>query len=93
VVLGARGKKGRPLQWLAIACSVFGLLIGKYFIVAHFVVTGNTGWAGTSYFDPRLVQIFFKVLPETLSPFDALWAFIALRVAWRIPKPTTIQVS
>jgi len=92
VVLGARGKKGRPLQWMAIACAVFGLLVGKYFTVAHFVTTSK-GWEGTSIFDTQLIEVFFKVFPDTLSPWDGLWAFIALRVAWRIPKPTTVHVS
>jgi len=92
VVLGARGKKGRPLQWMAVACAVFGLLVGKYFTGAHFV-TVSKGWEGTSIFDTQLVEVFFKVFPDTLSPWDGLWAFIALRVAWRIPKPTTVHVS
>ena len=91
VLLGSRKKKGRNLQWIAVACSVLGLLIGKYFIVAHFAIKGSG--ADLSLFDPRLVKVFFKVLPDTLSPFDALWAFIALRMAWRIPRPTTLQAG
>jgi hypothetical protein len=38
------------------------------------------------------VPVFFKLLPSFLSPFDALWVFIALRIAWRIPKSRSVQV-
>ncbi|MEQ1919846.1 MAG: hypothetical protein ABL955_11660, partial [Elusimicrobiota bacterium] len=33
----AGGKRGRRLQWVAVACSTLGLLLGKYFYVAHMV--------------------------------------------------------
>jgi hypothetical protein len=93
VLLGARKKRGRELQWIALACSVFGLVVGKYFTIAHLVITKNPDARNLSHFDPRLVQFFFSHLPSFLSPFDALWVFIALRVAWRIPKPRAVQVS
>ncbi len=92
VVLGARGKKGPKLQWLAVGCSILGLVLGKYFIVVHAIVTHVEDARGLSYFDPRLVRTFVEVLPKVLSPFDALWVFIALRIAWRIPKSTSIEV-
>jgi hypothetical protein len=93
VLLGARKKRGRNLQWIAIGCSVLGLVLGKYFTVAHMIITHVEGAKDLSHFDPRLVPVFFKVLPSFLSPFDALWVFIALRVAWRIPKPRAVQVG
>ena len=93
VLLGARKKRGRNLQWIALACSVLGLLLGKYFTIAHLIIANVEGAKELSHFDPRLVEIFFRALPDFLSPFDALWVFIALRVAWKIPKPTTIQVG
>jgi hypothetical protein len=92
VLLGAGRKRGSQLQWVAVGCSVLGLIFGKYFIVAHAIVTHVEGAQGLSYFAPQLFRIFIEVLPKVLSPFDALWAFIALRIAWRIPKPTMIQV-
>jgi hypothetical protein len=93
VVLGAGQKRGKNLQWLAVGCSVLGLIVGKYFIVAHAVITHVEGAKDVSYFDPRLVPLFFEVLPKVLTPFDALWVFIALRVAWRVPKAKTVRVS
>lgn len=93
VLLGARKKRGRELQWIALACSVLGLVLGKYFTIAHLIITHVQDAKDLSHFDPRLVPVFFKVLPSFLSPFDALWVFIALRVAWRIPKPRAVQLG
>lgn len=92
VLLGARKKRGVQLQWVAVLCSILGLFLGKYFTVAHEIVTHVEGAQGLSHFDPRIFQVFLEVLPKVLSPFDALWAFIALRIAWRIPRPTLVQV-
>ena len=33
----AGGKRGRRLQWVAVGCSTLGLVLGKYFFVAHMV--------------------------------------------------------
>ncbi len=93
VLLGARKKRGRNLQWLALGCAVLGLVLGKYFTIVHLILTNVEEAKDLSHFDPRLVPVFFRLLPSFLSPFDALWVFIALRVAWRIPKATEIQVS
>jgi len=93
VLLGARKKRGKNLQWIAVACSVLGLLLGKYFTIAHLIIVNVEDAKDLSHFDPRLVPVFFRALPDFLSPFDALWVFIALRVAWRIPKPTKLEVS
>ena len=93
VLLGARKKRGKNLQWIALACSVLGLLLGKYFTIAHLIIANVPDAKDLSHFDPRLVPIFFEVLPDFVSPFDALWVFIALRVAWGIPKPTKLEVG
>jgi len=93
VHLGARRKRGRNLQWIAIGCSVLGLLIGKCFVTSHLIITSNPDLKNLSHFDPRLVQYFFTHLQTLLSPFDALWVFIALRVAWRIPRERSVQVT
>ncbi len=89
VHLGAHKKRGRNLQWIAVGCSVLGLVIGKYFAIAHYIITHVPEAKGLSFFDP----IFFRIIPEYLTPFDALWVFIALRVAWRIPRERSVQVG
>jgi hypothetical protein len=92
VRLGARKKKGAKLQLIAVVCSIFGLLLGKYFTVTWYVVTKVPAAHGMSWVDPRLFKIFVQILPKVLSPWDLLWAFIALRAAFRIPRPTSVRV-
>jgi hypothetical protein len=90
VVLGARGKKGRQLQMIAAGCSLLGLVLGKYFIVAHVIKT-QLG-VNISYFDVKIIQFFFGNLGLFLQPFDALWAIFALLAAWSVPKPIQLDV-
>jgi len=42
--------------------------------------------------DPRIFRVFFEEFPRVVTPFDGLWVFIALRVAWRIPRSTRVLV-
>ena len=35
VVMGAGGKKAQVLQFVAVGCAILGLLLGKYFTMAH----------------------------------------------------------
>jgi hypothetical protein len=94
VLHGARGRRGRALQGLAVGCATLGLLFGKYFIVAHAVREMAAGQGvAVSYVDPRLLGVFAEVLPKTLSPFDALWLFLALGVAWGIPRRTEVTLA
>lgn len=92
VLLGAGRKKSAQLQVVAVLCSIFGLVLGKYFTVAYLIVHRVESAKGLSYFDPRLFNVIFQVLPKVLSPWDALWAFIALRIAFRILRPTDVRV-
>jgi hypothetical protein len=92
VFLGARKKKGTQLQWIAVGCAVLGLLLGKYFIVAHEIVTNIEVAKDWSLVDPRIVRVFFSAFTEFLSPWDALWTFFAFGAAWKVPKPTQIKV-
>jgi hypothetical protein len=93
VLFGAGQKRSRELQWIAVACSVLGLVVGKYFIVAHAIVTYAKGAEGMSMFEPRLVLVFLENFAKFLSPWDLLWVFLAFRVAWRVPKPRDVRVS
>jgi hypothetical protein len=92
VVLGAGRKKGPNLQWLAVCCSILGLVIGKYFVVAHAIVTHVKGLEGASMIDPGIFQIVLDFFPKMLTPFDGLWVFIALRIAWRVPRQARVLV-
>jgi hypothetical protein len=99
VVIGAGRKKSQVLQIVAVLCAAFGLVIGKYFIVVHaikdFVAKedGQEAADAISYVGGNTVEFFVELLPEVVSPFDALWLLLALGIAWRIPKPTAVIVG
>lgn len=95
----AGGRRGRRLQWVAVGCSTLGLLLGKYFFVAHMVrglaaaapaaaAEGVPGW-----FDPRVFIFFLNVLPRMTGIYDALWLFLALNSAWRVVQPAQVALS
>ena len=86
VFIASGRKRGRNLQWVALASAVLGLFVGKYFAFAHAAVTRVEEARGLSLFDPRLMRFFVAVFPEVLSPFDFVWVLLAFRGAWRIPE-------
>ncbi|MBI4422166.1 MAG: hypothetical protein HY554_00470 [Elusimicrobia bacterium] len=86
-------RKTRGLQKLSVACAALGLVLGKYFTFAHIAKTQLPQLAGASYLEPGLVQLFVVVLPRLVNAFDALWLFIALSMAWRIPRPTELKLA
>src|SRR5204863_325935 len=86
VLVGAGRKKSAQLQGVAVACALLGLLLGKYFIVAHFLIEKFPD-AGLSYLDSRLFKIFADHVTDFFRPFDLLWMFLALGAAVRVTRP------
>ena len=86
VKLGSGDAHGVRLQWVAVGCTLFGLLAAKYFIYAHFF-TSAAAEEGVSigYFNPVTLSAFPGMFFEMLSLFDLLWVFLAVSSAWRIP--------
>jgi hypothetical protein len=94
VKLGAGKGRGQTLQIAAAGMAVFGLVIAKYFILAHIVVSDPQGAElGLGYFSPGLFMLFLQNIGSSLSLFDLLWIAFALMTAWRIPAPSKIQVG
>ncbi len=105
VKLGAGKHRGKPLQVLAAALSFFGLLVAKYATFAYAVVD-NASKRGyhVSYFDPRILTgatdlpgfsvfpSFFDALPKLVTAFDAIFVFIAIAAAFRVPKATPVTI-
>jgi len=93
VKFGAKKKKGVGLQGLAVALSVVGLLVAKYFTFAYFLakMAGEQG-VELSYFDSLILQAFPEALPKMLSGFDILWVILAIGAAYKIPAPSKVQV-
>ena len=92
VVLSCGGKKGQTLQIVAVACSGLGLLLGKYFTVAH-VLRSSFPDLELSWFDSRIREIFFENIGEFIGGYDVLWLILALAIAWKIPAPTKLRMT
>ncbi len=92
VVLFSRGQRGLPLQVIAVAGSLLGIVIGKYTTFFHFLKKavanqhGEAVAAKVSLFSEKTVQVFALNIGSMLSAFDILWVFLAVITAWRIPK-------
>jgi hypothetical protein len=79
VRLGARNGRSPVLQGLAVALSVFGLVLAKLFIVAWLLHSE----AGLPLFSTTAFEVFPEAMSELLTPHDALWLGLAVFAAWR----------
>ncbi len=89
VVMMSQGKRGMPLQIVAVAASVLGILIGKYvafYDIVKDVVAKESGAEAVSMFSMNMVQFFEENLTTMARGFDALWIVLAIYTAWSIPK-------
>lgn len=95
VKLGAGKARGKALQVSAASLAVFGLLVAKYFIFAHFFAEGVLEEEGIALgpFDPVILEVFPVALPSMLSAFDLLWVFLALTTAWKLPAPSKVKLQ
>lgn len=92
VVLFARGRRGRPLQLVAVTAAVLGIVLGKYMTFFHFLKQyvgdeyGAEAIAELSMFSLSTVQFFGASAGAFISGFDALWIILAVGTAWGIPR-------
>lgn len=89
--LGAGKRKGTSLQAVAVACALLGLVLGKYFIVAH-VLIEKLPEADLSYLDGRMVKLFVDHIDKFFEPMDILWIVLALGAAIRATRATAVGV-
>ncbi len=90
ILIFSKGESGPARQYIAVLCSVFGILIGKYF--AFYVVfkewvaqeLGPETAANMSVFSLDLFGQFMGNLGEVLGPYDLLWIGLACVSAWKI---------
>jgi len=98
VVLFSRGRKGVPLQVIAVLSSVLGIAIGKYVTFFHFLKEAIAKKYGpevaseVSLFSERVIQVFIEGIGSMVSGFDILWVILAVITAWRIPKGLGVKV-
>ncbi len=97
VVMFTGGKKGMPLQMIAIVTSVLGIVIGKYmsfFESVKDVVAAERGAEAVetlSMFSMDMVQFFGENITAMASGIDALWIVLAVYTAWSIPKASGLK--
>jgi hypothetical protein len=98
VVKFAGGRKGLPLQVIAVVASLLGIAIGKYATFYHFFrqaaieTVGPEVASEITVLSPIVVETFFENFSLLLSGFDLLWVILAVAAAWRIPKSLGISV-
>jgi len=98
VVLFTGGKKGAPLQAIAVVASILGIMIGKYvdfFNVVKGITAEERGAeavATMSLFSMEMVQFFGENITAMASGFDALWIVLAVYMAWSIPKASGLKI-
>ena len=99
VMLASRGKKGLPLQVIAVLSSITGIVIGKYGTFFYWVREsvredyGAEAAADLSAFSAYMIQVFLQEIGSMVSGFDALWVFLAVVTAWKIPQGIGIKSS
>ena len=93
VKLGAGKGRGQGLQVAAAFMAVAGLVLAKYFIFAYMVSSSMSAKGqAIAWYDPRLLQMFPKMIVALSTPFDLLWILIAVSAAYRVPSPTQVAL-
>jgi hypothetical protein len=92
VAWGAGGRRGLPLQVVAVASALLGILLGKYGTFAYGVREGVKEAAGSefvpAYWDADLIDLFLDELDTVFGLFDVLWIGLAVFTAWRMLQPS-----
>jgi hypothetical protein len=98
VLLLTKGKKGAPLQGIAIVSSLLGIFIGKYITFFHFLKEAISTEYGAeiageiSLLSKNLITLFINHLDAVISGFDLLWIGIAITTAWKLLKGIGINL-
>jgi hypothetical protein len=69
------------LQIVAVASAIGGLVVEKYLIfdLQH-------GGFSPDVSQYKMLGYFVRMLPETVTPVDGIWAALAVYAAWKITK-------
>jgi uncharacterized integral membrane protein len=97
VVRFAGGRKGAPLQVIAIASSLVGIVLGKYIAYVYFIKeavreqVSEEAADSIGYFDTEVMRAFREDFSNVFSGYDLLWAGLAIFTAWRMARPSGIR--
>ncbi len=88
VVLGARDRRGLPLQVLAVVLALAGIVLGKYlaFVWIGQDELGKSGFE-LPVFSSDTVDLFWDLRSDIWGGWDLLWVGLAVVTAFRIPQP------
>lgn len=93
VLLFTGGKRGVPLQIIAVLCSLLGIVLGQYsaffFIVKAEAPKHGLDLSALPYFSMDTFHLFTAYLKELFSPFQILWIILAIGASWRILNSDT----
>ncbi|MCK4573934.1 MAG: hypothetical protein KAU36_06165 [candidate division Zixibacteria bacterium] len=98
VVWITHGKKGTPLQFIAVVSSILAILIGKYLSFYHLTRqslmedAGKEAAEGVSFFSEELFNAFVNNFPDQVSSSDVIWVSLAIVTAWSIPRAMGIKL-
>jgi hypothetical protein len=88
VLLASGGRKGRPLQAIAIVAVLIGILLGKYLSFALIVQdAASDQGVELALFGGEMRQAFRDELDTVFALWDLLWIGLAVVTAWRILEP------
>jgi hypothetical protein len=87
VALGAQHARGLPLQVIAVALALFGIVLGKY-LAFVWIGQDELGKSGFEFpvFSKDTVDLFWDLRSDIWSFWDLLWAGLAVVTAFRIPQ-------
>ena len=97
VVRFAGGRKGVPLQAIAIVSSLVGTVLGKYIAYVYFLKeavreqVSEEAADSIGYFDTDVMSAFREDFSNVFGGYDLLWAGLAIFTAWRMARPSGIR--
>lgn len=89
-----KGKKGNPLQIIAVLSSILGILIGKYFYFYHVlkeVVMEEYGVKILSIFSNEVIEFFMENIFSMVDFFDIIWVVLAIVTAWKMLRISGVK--
>ena len=92
VLLASRQRRGVPLQLIAVAASVVGIVLGKYLTYVYDVREFVADEAGPALagevtpFSPDMMRTFAEDVNAILTAYDFLWLGLAVVTAWQVPR-------
>ena len=98
VLLVSGGKRGVPLQAVAVVSGVLGIVLGKYFLYVYFlrqVVEEQFGRAAAStvtLLSGDVLDAFVTDFTVVFSGWDILWVALAIYTAWKIPSGSGLRI-